>query len=253
MRSGRAARGPGRSEPADCPVTVGDARRRPGAKWAVAMLVRLNQIDPRSADGAAGWTTGGVRGTVAYAWPATAFAYQLVALDADEAGRPVAADARRAEVRRVLPAVIGAVGRAGEVTVLRLDGPFGPGLVPAVAAAAGAAAYAVSAVQRFGFDAAPPLASVRLAADAATVERLCRDERLALHAGVRLRAFLLPAALVDPMVDTAEPDDERWRELLPAAGAVVSTAADLLSVVIWSATLGRTHCGSRLAAGLDGR
>ena len=153
------------------------------------MLVRLNQIDPRSADGAAGWTTGGVRGTVAHAWPETTFAYQLVAMDADEAGRPVPADARRAEVRRVLPAVIAAVGRAGEVAVVRLDGPFGPGLAPAVAAAAGASAYAVSAVQRFGFDAAPPLASVRLVADAAAVERLCGDERLDLHAGVRLRTF----------------------------------------------------------------
>ncbi len=216
------------------------------------MLVRLNQIDPRSADGAAGWTTGGVRGTVAHTWPETTFAYQMAALDADEAGRPVPADARRAEVRRVLPAVIAAVGRAGEVAVVRLDGPFGPGLMPAVAAAAGASAYALSAVQRFGSDAAPPLASVRLAADAAAVDRLCRDERLDLHAGVRLRAFLLPPPLVDPMVDTLEPDDERWRELLPGAGAVVSTAADLLSVVIWSGTLGPAELRTRLAAGLDG-
>ena len=214
------------------------------------MLVRLNQIDPRSADGAAGWTTGGVRGTVAYAWPAAAFAYQLVALETDEAGRPVTADARRAEVRRVLPAVVGAVGRPGDTAVVRLDGPFGPGLVPALVAAAGAGGYAVSAVQRLGLDAAPPLATVRLAATDGTLARLCGDEALALHAGVRLRAFLLPPPLVDPMLDTADVDDERWRDLLPLAGAVVSTAADLLSVVIWSMELRPDELRDRLAAKL---
>ncbi len=214
------------------------------------MLVRLNQIDPQSADGAAGWTTGGCRGTVAYKWPATTFAYQLVALDKDEQGQAVPADSRRAEVRRVLPGVIAAVGRTGDLTVLRLDGPFGPGLVPAVAAAAGATGYAVSAVQRFGFDGAPPLASVRLLGKGDAIAQLCADEALALHAGVRLRAFLLPPPLVDPMIDTAEPDDERWRELLPEAGAVVSTAADLLSIVIWSATLGPDVIRDRLAARL---
>ena len=214
------------------------------------MLVRLNQIDPRSADGAAGWTTGGCRGTVAYAWPATAFAYQVEALDADEQGRPVSVEQRRAEVRRALPGVIGALGGPATQVVLRLDGPFGAGLLPAVTAAAGASGYAVSAVQRFGFDAAPPLASVRLLASAEVVERLCLDERLALHAGVRLRAFVLPPRLVDPMLDMAEPDDERWREVLPLATAAVSTAADLLSVVIWSTELGPDVLRDRMATRL---
>jgi hypothetical protein len=214
------------------------------------MLVRLNQIDAQSADGASGWTTGGFRGTVAYAWPADTFAYQLIALDQDEHGQPVPADARRTEIRRVLPGLIAAIAGPTDATVIRLDGPFGPGLVPAVAAAAGSIAFAVSAVQRFGFDPAPPLASVRLVTTPEEIDRLCTDESLALHAGVRLRAFLLPANLVDPMVDTAEPDDERWRELLPAAGAVVSTAADLLSVVIWSAVLGPDVIRDRLAARL---
>jgi hypothetical protein len=214
------------------------------------MLVRLNQIDPQSADGVSGWTTGGYRGTVAYSWPSSAYAYQLVAMDKDEQGRPVAADVRRAEIRRVLPGVIGAVARSTDSTVIRLDGPFGPGMSSAVAAAAGSTQYAVSAVQRFGFDGAPPLASVRLLADVGAVERLCKDDALALNAGVRLRAFLLSASLVDPMLDTAEPDDERWRELLPESGAVVSTAADLLSLVIWSAVLGPDVVRDRLAARL---
>ncbi len=216
------------------------------------MLVRLNQIDARTADGAAGWTTGGVRGTVDYAWPAAAFAYQVLTLDADEGGRPAAADARRAEVRRVLPAVLAAVTPAGQTVVLRLDGPCGPGLLPAVAAAVTAGGYSVSAVQRLGMDDAPPLASVRLTATADVVDRLCGDADLALHAGVRLRAFALPADLVDPMLDTADPDDERWRDLLPRAAAVVSTAADLLSVVIWSATLGPDELRDRLGAKLAG-
>ena len=214
------------------------------------MLVRLNQIDPRSADGAAGWTTGGYRGTVAHTWAATAFAYQVQALEADERGRAVSAEARRAEVRRVLPGVIAAVGGAGTTVVVRLDGPFGPGLVPGVVAAAGAKGYAISAVQRFGFDGAEPLASVRLVATAETVERLCGDEGLGLEAGVRLRAFALPASLVDPMLDMAEPDDERWREVLPLAAAVVSTAADLMSVVVWSMELTPDVLRDRLAARL---
>jgi hypothetical protein len=214
------------------------------------MLVRLNQIDPRSADGAAGWTTGGYRGTVAHMWAATAFAYQVQALEADERGRAVSAEARRAEVRRVLPGVIAAVGGAGTAVVLRLDGPFGPGLLPGVAAAAGGKGYAISGVQRFGFDGAAPLASVRLVASGEVVERLCGDERLALEAGVRLRAFVLPPNLVDPMLDMAEPDDERWREVLPLAAAVVSTAADLMSVVIWSMELTPDVLRDRLAARL---
>jgi hypothetical protein len=216
------------------------------------MLVRLNQIDPRSAEGAAGWTTGGLRGSVAHAWPASTFAYQLQTLDTDEGGSPVPDDARRREVRRLTSAVVAAVARADDRIVVRVDGPFGPGLMPAVAAAGSAdtAGYSVSAAQRLTGDVDPILASVRLATTVAGLDELAGDDRLALSAGVRLRAFPLPADLIDPMLDTADPDDERWRELLPRAAGVVSTAADLLSIVIWTAVVGPDALRDRLATRL---
>ena len=198
------------------------------------MLVRLNQIDPRSAEGVAGWTTGGYRGAIAHAWPASAFAYQLLVLDQDEAGRTTADDARRAEVRRLLPSVVEAVARPADHLVLRIDGPFGPGLQPAVAAAADAGAYAVNALHRSTADATPPQASVRLLSTTATLADLCGDERLALAAGVRLRAIPLPADNTDAMLAIADPDDERWSALIPTAAAVVSTAADLTAIVLWT-------------------
>ena len=211
------------------------------------MLVRLNQLDPRSAESVAGWTTGGVRGSLAYTWPASAFAYQLQVLDRDEAGQPVADERRRAEVRRVLAGVVAAVARPDDRLVVRLDGPFGPGLAPAAVAATAAAAFSVGSVQRLTADAAPPQTSVRFVADEATLATLCRDESLGLAAGVRLRAFPLPPALVDPMLDTADADDERWRDLLPAAAGVVTTAADLTAIVIWTAALNPDALRDRLA------
>ena len=211
------------------------------------MLVRLNQIDPRTAEASAGWTTGGPRGAFTHGWPAGTLAFELVALDRDERGTPVAAAARRAEVRRTLANVVAAVGRPGDVLVVRVDGPFGPGLMPAVAAAAGADRCAVSPTQRLAGD-GPQVVSVRFTAT--DVDRLCRDEQLALSDGVRLRAFPLPAAAVDPMLDTADPDDERWRDLLPAAAAVVSSAADGLSVVVWTNHLTADQLRDRLATRL---
>ena len=214
------------------------------------MLVRLNQLDPRSAEGVAGWTTGGLRGSVNYAWPTSAFAFQVQALDTDERGQPVADAARRTEVRRALAAVVAAMARPGDSVVVRLDGPFGPGLLPAVVSSVASSAFSISAVQRLTTDSAPPQSSVRFVANGEQLVALCRDDQLALSAGVRLRAFPLPAHLVDPMLDTIEPDDERWRDLLPEAAGVVSTAADLTSVVVWTTKLDPAAFRARLAAQL---
>ena len=218
------------------------------------MLVRLNQLDPRSAEGVAGWTTGGCRGSIAHAWPASAHAYQLEAADVDEHGRPVPAPDRHAAARRAGPAAVAAIARPGDMVVVRLDGPFGPGLLPAVVAAASASSFAIDGVQRLtvGFF-SPPQTSVRLVTDLAGLTALCADEGLALSAGVRLRAVPLPAAMVDPMLDTADVDDERWPDLLAAAAGLVSTAADLCSVVVWANDAAPDVFRERLAAALAGR
>jgi hypothetical protein len=53
---------------------------------------------------------------------------------------------------------------------------------------------------------------------------------LGLERNVRLRLFGVPEALVNPLLDIDDLDDERWAEILPRAGVMVGTVRTLQAI-----------------------
>ena len=205
------------------------------------MIVRLQQIDPSDGEALAYWDTVDSRGPIRYTWPAGGYAYQITALDRDEQQQPVAESLRRRRLRQLLPTLIAGLSDDDTRTVLRFDGPLIDGELLAAYRHLGDGSaverYCVSGVQQFDSAASPPVASLRVLPTNRHVQLMCNDPQLGLEKNVRLRAFCLPKHLINPLLDAAELDDERWRDLLPETRYVLSTARGLLSLVLWSPTL----------------
>ncbi len=216
------------------------------------MIVRINQLDPASAEQACGWETGNACGPIERAWSADTFAYQVLILEHDEQHQPVTNAARREQIRQMLPAVIDALSGPDDRTVVRFDGPFAnDGVAPAFAFAAD-----LQRCDRFSYSAAdhlagsedPPVVSIRLFPRSHRLAELCAT----CPQPVRARIFGLPDELVDPMLDTADLDDERWRDLLPQLSFMVSSAADWLSLLIWTSKFDADETRRRITQRLGG-
>jgi len=129
-------------------------------------------------------------------------------------------------LRALLSPLADTLREAGSSIVIRLDGPLAPGELPAAFAhltdARGGGRFAISATAKL--DAAPAAAedgSVRIEAAGKALAAICGDARLGIDRGVRLRVFCVPEQMVNPLLDVAELDDERWPEIhepLLAAG-----------------------------------
>lgn len=200
------------------------------------MIVRLHQIDPADAEALTFWNTTDLRGPIPYHWPIECHGYQVTALDIDEKHQPVPDPVRRRRLRQLLPTMLNGLAAPGYQTVLRFDGPLIDGEMLAVfrylADNTHVERYCISPVQQFNGRAA--VASVRVLPTDRTMASLCNDVQIGIEKSVRLRAFCVPELLVNPLLDTSDLDDERWRDLLGEARYVISTARGLLSAVIWT-------------------
>ncbi len=200
------------------------------------MIVRINQIDIAAAESAGKWEVAGPRGGIDYAWSPRTFAYQLLVLDHDERSQPLSISLRQKQIRQLIPQVIEALTEPGTRTCIRLDGPIAAGqLLPAFSYLADPATcerFTIAAAQKLDPGTEPVLSSIQMLPTADLLTILCHDAQLGFESGVRLRAFCLPEELVNPLLDTIDADDERWREILPAASFVISTARDFLSAIV---------------------
>jgi hypothetical protein len=163
---------------------------------------------------------------------------------------------RREKIRQMLPTVIESLAGPDDRIVLRFDGPFSPdGLAEAFAFAAESGRcerFSYSAADRLADRTDPPITSIRLLPRTQHVSELCIDPKIGLHQTVRLRAFGVPDDLIDPLLDTADLDDERWRDLLPSIAFCLSPAKDLLSLQIWSRDYDPDEARRRITSRLGG-
>ncbi len=193
---------------------------------------------------------------VRYVWPQAVFVYQILVMEQDEHGQQMEAGFVQTQLRRLIPHVMAALSSAEDQAVLRLDGAI------ADAELLGAMAYvvdpiecrkfAISAVQRLWTSGRPAIGSVRLAPTYQHLSSLCSDLRVGLERSVRLRALALPEELVDPMLDTSDMDDERWREILPRATFMLSSARELTSLLIWTERFDPSQAKNRIVNRLSG-
>jgi hypothetical protein len=204
------------------------------------MIVRINQIDPATAETLSGWGRGNPCGAIESRWPAGTFVYQILVLDQDEYSHSLASEFRQNQIRQLIPKVIKALSEPSDHIVLRLDGLLAEGeLLSAFRAAADPTRidrFSFSATEKFGEEAVAAMSSIRLLPRPHDLPALLIDGQLGLERSVRLRAFALEDQLVNPLLDAADVDDERWREILPRCRFVLSTAQGLLSLVVWTMT-----------------
>jgi hypothetical protein len=222
------------------------------------MIVRINQIDVAAAEPAAGWDRGTPRGRIEFNWPLHTFAYQILVLDHDEKNKPLTPAFRQGQIRQLIPQVIAALSSPEQDRiVLRLDGLLANNeLLPTfhyLADPVSCERYVISELQKLDPHPHPILASVRLVCTPPSIAALCADAQLGLGRSVRLRAFAVPELLVNPLLDTTDVDDERWREILPRSTFVLSTTADLLSLMVWTPLYDAAETKRRVMQRLAGR
>jgi hypothetical protein len=211
------------------------------------MIVRINQIESALAEATAGWGAGELRGAIRYAWPENAFIYQVHILDRDEHGRQLETSYVQSQFRRLIPHVVAALDDGGERAVVRFDGSLVEGeLLAAVRYLDASERFAMSPIHRLTSNGEPVVASIRLLPTNGDLTKLCADPLLGLERSVRLRVIAVPETMVNPLLDTADTDDERWREILPAATFVLSTTVGLRSLLIWTSRFDPAAAKSRI-------
>jgi hypothetical protein len=198
------------------------------------MIVRINQFDPPRARQLAGWGDDSVVGEMHYGWPTDTHAFELVILESDEQQQRLTEAFRQRQLRQLLPEVISTFREPGEAVVLRLDGPLLRGeLLGAMlhlTEPTGAGRFALGAVEKLDASPRGVCTSVRIHAPPERIAAICSDPGIGLERSVRLRAICLPLALVNPLLDVSELDDERWAEILPQASFVLSTTRQMHSL-----------------------
>ena len=200
------------------------------------MVVRINQLALSEAPDAAGWPVHDLAGPIRFQWPKEIQRYEVLILEQDEDRRRLREDFRQQQLRTLFPAAVEALREATEKIVVRLDGILAPReLAPAlnqVILAGEEARYAVSELRKLDDDALAIAASVRIHPTLPWLSTLCGDETVGLERTVRLRAFSVPAAQVNPLLDIDSVQDERWAEILPQCGFVISTTMGLRSLEV---------------------
>jgi hypothetical protein len=224
------------------------------------VIVRINQFDPANTEPYSGWGDEGMSGPILYDWPEDAHAFEVLILESDERQRQLAPNFRQSQIRQILPQIVEALSESNEQIVARLDGPLAGGEMLAalgyITDASGVGKYSVSPVQKLDATAPHPAASMRIHLSSQRLAALCTDTNVGLQSAVRLRAFLVPDLLVNPLLDVAELFDERWSEILPRCGLVMGSMRTMQSIYLitrrYDATQVRQRIMNKLLAGASG-
>ena len=198
------------------------------------MVVRINQLALSGAPDAAGWPAHDLAGPIRFQWPNDFQLYEVLILEQDEDRRRLGEDFRQQQLRTLIPAAAEALLGEGEQLVVRLDGILAKRELAAalnrVIVAEEPSRYAVSDIRKLDEDLPAVAASIRVHPTLAWLTNLCADEAVGLERTVRLRVFSVPEALVNPLVDIDSVQDDRWAEILPQCGFVLSTTMGLKSL-----------------------
>ena len=220
------------------------------------MIVRINQIDVQHAEQHSGWPGEGRAGPIEYVWPEGTLAFELLILPTDEQNQPLARSFRQAQLRQLVPDVIAALQEDRETTVIRLDGPLVSGEMTDafkhLTDARGYGRYCCSLAEKFDDEPRHPTASLRMHMTAQRLTHLCADPNIGLDRSVRLRAFSVPEELVNPLLDMADIDDERWREVLSHSGFALSNTRAMQSLQLITRRFSPNETRARLTRKLLG-
>ncbi len=220
------------------------------------MIVRLHQFPVNDAERLGGWPEWGAIGGITYSWPEDTGAFEVSVADQDETGRPVSGRSRRDHLKSMIPTLAQTLKEPQEVVIARLDGPCAPGELlaalnhlPAVDAPG---RFVLSSVEKLDASPGTCFASVRMEMDFDRLETLCADPGLNLETSVRLRLFCVPEETVDAVLQTADPNDDRWAEILGRTSFVIQPVGGMDSVQILTPRYGPTEVSARITRALTG-
>ena len=200
------------------------------------MIVRINQIEVGRTEEEARWASEGLLGPVDFAWPAAARGYEVLILEHDEQEKKLDEPFRQTQMRLMIPQAVAALLEPDEQVVVRLDGPFIAGellgMMTQLTQPDSTGRFAISNLRKFDRSAQEIIGSVRVQPSPQACATLCMDPEIGLDRSVRLRAYAAPEELINPLLDIDEPLDERWREILPRCGFVLSTTRQLRALQI---------------------
>ena len=214
------------------------------------MVVRINKLELSEPAIASGWPQNEYTGSPRSPWPPQTHLFEVMILERDEARRKLADTFRQQQLRKLIPAAVEAVREMSDHIVVRLDGQMARGeLLPAIARLAAGDElyrYATSPVRRLEPQAGRVNGSVRALMTVRQLTALCAEKTLGLERTVRLRIFAVPEDLVGPLLDIDSVEDERWAEILPQTGFLISTTPGLNSLQIFTPRLDASSIKSRL-------
>lgn len=194
------------------------------------MIVRINQLDARRGEAAGGWgqEENDLRRDPACKWPVGTQVIQVLVLDQDERQKVLGLDFRRKQVRKLIVDLCNVLVDDDRALVVRLDGPVTTTeLLPVIkylTDPSGTGRFSMSAFDRLDdTDPRPAQASVRVYLAPDQLAELAADRDVGIDREVRLRVFDVPEDLINPLLDTGGPNDERWSEIIDAARFIVST------------------------------
>jgi hypothetical protein len=202
------------------------------------MIVRINQLDTARAELESGWTSVGPCGPIRPAALADARVFELLILDMDEQNRPLPDGFRQAQLRQMIAQALAALREPGEELVVRMDGPMIDGelgsAVRWLVEPDGRGRFALSGVQKLDDRAVEAPGSLRIQPSLLRLASICADAAVGLDRLVRLRAFLVPEAMVNSVLTLVSVDDERWTDIIRQAGVVLSTTRGLRSLHLYT-------------------
>jgi hypothetical protein len=220
------------------------------------VIVRINEFDPANAEPYSGWGDEGLRGPINYEWPNDTHAFEVLILESDERQRQLAPAFRQNQLRKLLPEILMSLAEPDEQIVVRMDGPFASGeLAPVQMHLMDAdknGRFSCSAMEKLNAAPGEPITSIRIHLTQQRLVALCMDSEVGLERNTRLRAFLVPDYLVNPLLDVSDLEDERWGEILPKCGALLGSMRGMNSIYILTRRFDSTQARQRIVQRLLG-
>jgi len=205
------------------------------------MILRMYELAAADLERLAGWPAeaGHCAEPIRADWPRDRLAIELQISGGDARGAEIPETARRGGMRRLIPWIarkLVAPDAAGmQQLLIRVDGRLQPGSLAEVfrhVDPTHTSLFSFTGAQRVSLNDPLPSASATFAGDVDLLQALCGDQALNLEGGARLRAWAVPPELIAAVLDSPDPGDPKWEEVLARTSLFLTPSATCLSLFV---------------------
>lgn len=205
-----------------------------------AMILRMYELAAADFERLTGWpaNAGAYAAPLGPGWPRDRVAVELAVTTADARGRPLSDADRGSTIRRLIPWLVRRLVPAApdRQLLVRLDGRMERGgLADALRHLPNAVPggiFALSGATRCSDADPPPPAWATMVLDVAGLVDLCADPALRLDRAVRLRLWVVPAAVALSVIAATSDDPDAWPGVHAESTLFLTTSANLQSLFV---------------------